>query len=125
MAHRGRQNADDILALALATGQTLRGAANLAGIGERTATRRWADPAFRGKVSGLRAELVAQAVGKLADATGMAVDAMKALLDAQSEAVRLGAARSILELGNKLQETVELEERLRTVEERMKGKTGS
>ncbi len=45
VAHRGRRNADDALALALATGQTLRDAAQTAGIGERPASRRWADRA--------------------------------------------------------------------------------
>jgi hypothetical protein len=46
VAHRGRESADDRLALALAAG-TIREAAAAAGVGERTATRRWAEPEFR------------------------------------------------------------------------------
>jgi hypothetical protein len=51
MAHRGRRNADEALALALASGQTLRDAAAAAAISERTAARRWADPGFRRRVA--------------------------------------------------------------------------
>jgi hypothetical protein len=39
-----------------------------------------------------------------------------ALLTAQSESVRLGAARSILELGSKLRDNVEFGERLAALE---------
>ena len=67
MAHRGRRNADEALALALATGQTLRAAAAATGISERTATRRWADPDFRRRVSEARAGMVQRALGRLAD----------------------------------------------------------
>ena len=51
MADSGRRSADELLAVAMASGQTLRGAAVVAGIAERTAARRWADPVFRRRVS--------------------------------------------------------------------------
>src|SRR5258708_24268460 len=54
VAVRGRQNADEALAMALASGQTLRDAAVVAGVSERAATRRWADAAFRGPVDAAR-----------------------------------------------------------------------
>jgi hypothetical protein len=41
------------------------------------------------------------------------------LLDAEKESVRLGAARALLELGVKLRESVELEQRLAALEQRM------
>jgi hypothetical protein len=119
VAHRGRQNADEVLALALASGQTVRGAAELAQVSERTARRRWADPMFRRRVTELRAEMVGSAVGKLADAAGMAADRLRELLSAQSEAVALSAARSILELGTRLREATEVEERLSALEDRL------
>lgn len=119
MAHRGRQNADEALAAALATGQTLRAAAVTAGIAERTAARRWADPAFRRRVSDLRGQLVNAAVGRLADGMGDAADVLRKLLAADSENVRLGAARSLIELGVKLRESVELEERIADIENRL------
>jgi hypothetical protein len=48
-----------------------------------------------------------------------AADVLRQLLAAKSESVRLGAARSLLELGVKLRESVELEERLRALEEQI------
>ena len=120
MAHRGRRNADEALALALATGQTLRAAAEATGVGERTATRRWADPAFRHRVAELRGEMVVRGCGRLADAMVAAADVLRALLDAGTPpAVRLGAARALLELGTKLRESVELEARLVDLEAAM------
>jgi hypothetical protein len=124
VAHRGRRNADEALALALASGQTLRAAA-AAGVAERTATRRWADPAFRRRVSELRGELVAQALGGVADGMADAAATLRALLGADSENVRLGAARALLELGVKLRENVELQERLQALEKLVAGKGGS
>ena len=116
MAHRGRRNADEALALAVAAGQTLRNAAVAVGVSERTAARRWADPAFRRRVSQLRGEVVQRALARLADGMTEAADVLRQLLAAESEAVRLGAARSLLELGVKLREPVELEERLAALE---------
>lgn len=125
MAHRGRRNADEALALAVATGQSLRVAAQTAGIGERTASRRWADPIFRGRVNELRGELVQRSLGRLADGMSEAADVLRGLLAAESESVRLGAARSVLELGVRLRESVELEQRLRDLEERSADNGGS
>jgi hypothetical protein len=124
MAAFGRGKGDDALALALASGQTLRDAAAAAGIGERTASRRWADPAFRRRVDELRADLVARALGRLADGMAEAADVLRALLAAGTPpAVRLGAARSLLELGCRLRESVELEARLTALETATAGDT--
>ena len=124
MAHRGRRNADEALALAVASGQTLRDAAAAAGIGERTATRRWADPAFRRRVGELRGDMVSNAVGRMADGMADAAGKLRELLTADSESVQLGAARSLLELGVKLRESVELEERVAELEQSIKRKGG-
>jgi hypothetical protein len=62
--------------------------------------------------------MVARALGKLADASTEAVDTLRSLLHAEAESVKLGAARAILELGNKLRDAVEVEERLARLEER-------
>jgi hypothetical protein len=53
--------------VALAAGQTVRDVAAAAGVGERTATRRWADPDFRRRVAELRADMVSRATGKMGD----------------------------------------------------------
>jgi hypothetical protein len=116
MAHCGRRNADEALALALATGQTLRDAAAATGIGERTATRRMADPAFRRRIGELRGNMVGRALGRMAEGMAEAADKLRELLTAESESVRLGAARALLELGVSLRESVELEARLVALE---------
>jgi len=121
VAHRGRRNADEALALAVASGQTLRDAAAANGIGERTATRRRADAAFRRRVAELRGDMVGRALGKMADGMADAADVLRQLLAAGTPpAVRLGAARSLLERGTKLRESVELETRLAELENHAK-----
>ena len=125
MAENGRRKGDAALLLALASGETVREAARLAGIGERTATRRLADADFRRHIAELRGEMVSRAVGRLADGSTEAVAALRKLLDAGTPpAVRLGAARAILELGTKLRESVELEQRLADLERRIKREGG-
>jgi hypothetical protein len=121
MAGCGRKKGDDALLLALAGGQTVRDAARAAGVGERTAGRRLAEPGFRRRVAELRAEMVQRALGKLTDALTEAADTLRQLLKAQAESVRLGAARSLLELTVKVRESVELEARLQALEAEPKG----
>jgi hypothetical protein len=67
MAHGGRTIADDALAAALAEGKTVRDAVVAAGVSERTAYRRLGDPAFRQKVSEIRARMLERAAGVMAD----------------------------------------------------------
>src|SRR5262249_4110825 len=75
--------------------------------------RRLADPAFRRLVDETRQRMLSDAVGRLADGMVSAADTLRDLLSAKGEAARLGAARSILELGTKLRDSVEVEARLR------------
>src|SRR5437763_8329362 len=116
MADIGGQKGQDTLALALASGQTIRDAAASAGVAERTATRRVAELAFRQRVAALRSDMLARAAGQMADGMTQAVTTLRQLLSARSESVRLAAARSILEIGPKLHESLDLDERLREVE---------
>jgi hypothetical protein len=122
-ADNGRENGpltpkQEAAALALAAGATRAEAAGAARCGERT-IRTWQAerPEFARRVAELRAEMSARACGRLADGMAAAADALRALLKARSETVRLGAARALLELGVKLRESVELEERVRALEE--------
>ena len=57
-----------------------------------------------------------RALGKMSDGMAEAADTLRQLLKAEAESVRLGAARSILELGSKLREAVELEDRIGELE---------
>ena len=70
-------------------------------------------------LSDLRGQVLDRAVGKLSEASTAAADTLRALLDADSETVRLGAGRSILELGARLREALELEARLAALEQKL------
>jgi hypothetical protein len=125
MAGSGRRHADDRLAMQLAAGQTIQQAARSVHVSERTVHRRLADSQFQRLVTTLRGEMVNRATGRLSDDATKAVETLAALLSAKSEPVRLGAARSILELGAKLRESTELERRIADLEARTNGKPES
>ncbi len=120
-ADDGRPFGGDAFALAVASGISLREAARSAGISESTAYRRLKDPAFRRRVSEIRTSFLNEAVGRLCEAANEAVSTLRALLTARSEGVRLSAARAILELGAKLREQTELEERITALEREAAG----
>ncbi len=106
----------EILAVALAAGRTVREASGRAAVSERTVYRRLKDSEFQKRVAELRSDMVGQAVGMLVEAGSAAVQTLKELLSSQSDSVRLGAARSILELGVKLRESTELAARVAELE---------
>jgi transposase len=116
-APTGRRRADDKLILALAGGETVEAAAAKAGISLTTAYRRLKDPAFRARLDAARADMVRQATAML---TAAATEAVNTLLDLQSKEcpppTRLGAAKSILEIGNRLRTEVDLAARLQALE---------
>jgi len=117
MAGGDRSSADGALIAALAGGYTVAAAAAQAKVSERTAYRRLAVPAFCTQIAAARAELVSQAVGRLAVASPPAVGTLIELLGRTNPpAIRLGAARAVLELGQRWRETQELEERIATLE---------
>jgi hypothetical protein len=118
MAGSGRQNADAVLIAALASGATVPAAATLAHVGERTIYRRLEDAEFRRQVNDARGEILARTVGRLADATTLAVDTLCALLASDEPgAVKLGAARAILAEVVRLREHTDLAEQMRRLEE--------
>jgi hypothetical protein len=97
MAAGGRSHADTVLLTALASGQTIEAAAQIAHISERTARRRLDDETFQRALAEARRALLAQALGVLSDATTAAARTLRALLDAESESVRVRAAVAILD----------------------------
>ena len=117
MAHSGRKSADDALAVAIACGSTVEAAAQKAGVSTRTAFKRMADPAFQQRLGRVRAEMVGRATAML---TAAAMEAVKTLLDLQGKTVpassRLGAAKAVLEVGNRLRLEGELLGRMEALE---------
>ena len=116
LAQKGTQKGDSALIIALATGKTVRDAAASAHVAERTAWRRMQEPAFRQEVTNVRTMMISQAVGLLADAATDAVWTLRELLNSESDTVRLGAARAILEAGPRLRESDELASRIAALE---------
>jgi hypothetical protein len=107
VSENGKKN-DAPLIMALATGFSVAESARRAGFGERTVYRRLAEPAFRAQVVEARAQMFSQAVGRLADLAGKAVDTLGELLDSENEGVRLQASKAVLELGPRIRESVDL-----------------
>ena len=108
MSTRHKHNEDSLL-LALACGATVEAAARQCGITERTVYRRLQDPECAAKLRQLRSDMAVRAAGAL---TAASTESVRTLLHLQKEshppAVRLGAARAVLEIGMKLREVVDL-----------------
>ena len=120
MAAGRKRKGDTELVLALACGASPDNAAQKAGLSRRTVFRRLADPAFVSQVGAMRADIARRAAGMLTAASMAAIKSLTTLQEsANSESVRLGAARATIELGCKLRENVELLEQLATLEVRL------
>jgi hypothetical protein len=119
---RPRKN-DTALLAALACGATAAAAARQVGVSERTVFRRLKDPAFCEQLKAQKAE-IRQRHSDVLNASGLG--AVKTLLRLQDESkpptVQLGAARAVLEFGMRLHESVEFEQRLAALEERVREK---
>ena len=120
MAQHKKRNSDHALMIALACGATVEAAARQLGISERAAYRRMEKPDFKRELNQLRSEVVQRAAAML---TAAMMESVKTLLELQKPNVapstRLGAARSIIELGVKLREVVDLEQRILALEEQL------
>jgi hypothetical protein len=113
----GKRNVDLVLMSQLATGATAQQAAEAAGCGVRTVFRRLQDENFQRRLNELKAEGLERAVGQLGRYSSAAADTLHQLLSTGSPQIKLGAARAILELGMRMREQLELDERLRRLED--------
>jgi len=122
MARTNKKAQDQALITVLALGSTVENAARRAGMHERTAYRRLADPAFKARVWQAQLEVVQRIAGLL---TGAGLGSVKVLVDLQHDDstppyVRRGAARDVLELGEKYREAADLGERVAALEEHLR-----
>jgi hypothetical protein len=119
MAQPSRKKAEDALLTVLACGATVANAARQCGVSERTVYRRLAEPGFKRRLQEVRADIMQRTLDVL---SAGALESAKTLLALQKDLVaaqvRLGAARTVLELGLKLREQADLERRLQALEER-------
>lgn len=113
MSAGGRSGADAVLVSALASGFTYEAAGKKAGVSERTVRRRLEDEDFQRQLREARAEVVDRSTRMLSQAAVGAVGTLLELLKPPSPpAVRLGAARSILELAVRYRESDDLAEKV-------------
>jgi hypothetical protein len=99
------QTNDIMLITALAVGKSLGQAARIAGVSLRTASRRMSDPAFCAELRRVQSETVSQATVELGQAATEAVKKLKKLLQSKSENIQLGAARAVVSLYLKAEDT--------------------
>lgn len=115
---------DMVLAMALASGKTWREAAAEVGVGVSTVTRRMREPNFRALILTLRRSAVEQAAGLLAKSMADAATQLGLIAtDGVDEGNRLRAAVSLLQLGLRFHEQLDLAERISALEESSGGKS--
>lgn len=97
-ANENEFQGDDRLFKALVSGCHVENAAKSAGISERTAYRRLADPEFKEKIDQARRSLRESILAKLADAGHDAIAVLMDLMhSAEDEVTRLKAAKAVLD----------------------------
>jgi hypothetical protein len=107
---------DELLALHLASGLSVKAAAKKAGTSESTAHRRLECPEFKAKVDGLRSQLVTVALVKLEGAMSEAADTLRSLLTNKDPHVKIRASSEILKNALRVKEVAEFTERLKRIE---------
>ncbi|HWB11012.1 MAG TPA: hypothetical protein VG826_17420 [Pirellulales bacterium] len=117
MGPNGTPAGDEELILALAAGASVREAAERGGVGEGTVYRRLADADFRRAVSEARGGLFDAARGRLAGLASRAVETLQRLMESDKPSEALGAAKTVLEMGPRLSEATEAEERISRLED--------
>jgi hypothetical protein len=110
----------------LLTASSLTEAAKQAGIGERTLLRWLSQEPFQAAYRLARRELVRQAIVQVQQATGEAVETLRAVMqDAEAPAsARVSAARTVLETAVKAVELEDLEARIATIEQTINTRRG-
>jgi hypothetical protein len=103
-------------AIALASGESVKDAARVAGMSERTAYRKLKDEKFMLRVNQARTAMIQQAVGRLAKTCAKASEVLEKLLDSKSEQIRLQTAKAIMDSSIKLGDAVAYEQRLASLE---------
>jgi Arc/MetJ family transcription regulator len=121
MAGSGRKSSRAVAALALACGEPVAEAARRAKVGERTLYRWQKEPGFQDEITSARAEMCRQALGRFTEGlVGSAVTIRYLALKAKSEAVRLAAARSVIDGMTRLRDQAEFATLLRNLQEEVR-----
>lgn len=105
-----------VLAASVASGQSVKNAAAVAGCTESTAYSLSCSDAFKREVSRLKSQAVGQAVATLTHNATAAADALVKLLASEDEKIVLAAAAKLLGSLAPMQELSELRERIEQLE---------
>jgi hypothetical protein len=111
-----RDAQDELIIAALASGRDYEAAATVASTSSRTVRRRMSDPEFAAEVSRRRGERVGEVSGLLLDASVLAVGVLLDCLNSESDVVRSRAARTLIDLGQRVRVTSDHEDRLARLE---------
>jgi len=106
---------------ALLQAKSIREAAGLTHISERTAWRWLRDPTFRAELRRAQDEALGQATRQAVGTLGEALETLRDVMARPSApaSARVAAARAVLEVGLRLAETLDLAERVAALEERV------
>jgi len=119
MPQRGRRKADKVLLAALGCGAAIEVAAHKAGVSEATVYRRLQDPEFIKELQKFQSDIVKRAA---ATSTAAMTEAIKTLLvlmqPSTPPAVRLGAAKAVIDTGVSLRAMADTEQRIVALEQR-------
>jgi hypothetical protein len=119
-SHGANSGKREQAALLIASGKSVKDAADECGAGLRTVVRWNADPAFRQRVADLRGELFAVGLGRLASAITEAVDKLRELLaGGLEEKTQLAAAKAILSEATAMRASVELKGEYQDIRRRL------
>jgi transcriptional regulator with XRE-family HTH domain len=122
MAENDGQQGDELLLAALVKGLTQQQAAAAAGVSPRTVARRLMDPQFASQLREARAAIADACLGRLADAAGDAVEALRAvMINSKSDNTKTTAARAVLELFIKARQLQDVEARVAELESQLRG----
>jgi transposase-like protein len=105
-------------AMKLVAGESVVAVARELGIPARTIYSWLANREYREYIDNLRTAIVAEAVGRLVDASTRAAETLVRLLDDPDSGIRLRASTSLIETMVRLREHMEFDRRIRVLEER-------
>jgi hypothetical protein len=115
-----KRHAEEVLVLALTSGVPVPDAARQSVLSEIVVRRKLAVDRFRQRVVRARGELTAQATGLLTAAGLVAARVLAELLmPGRPPALRLAAAKAVIEIGIKLRTVVDLETQVADLERRL------
>ena len=108
----------EIVLAALVTGNTIKGAAKITGVNEKTIRRWLSDPDFSGEIAQARADVTKDIIHGLIAKAETAISTLDSIMTAEkvSAHAKVQAARCILEFAMRAIETTEIIERIEKLE---------